>query len=337
MKAQFYRYSGAITSIFVTILGLVTLVFMIGQLLPADPVLAVIGPEAPPAQYEATRKAMGLDRPLAERYVIYLGNALTLDFGTSLISGEPVARDISVFLPATIELGLTSTILGGIVGTVFGMLAAANRNKWPDMLVRTIGLTIYSMPSFLLGLLMLLLFYVVLGWSPGPGRLSIYLEQTFAQRTGFFIIDTIIAGDWAALRNVLSHMALPLTVLAAINAAWFSRFVRTFALEEMGREYVLTARVKGLPERLVLWRHIFVNLRVQLVTISAVAIAGSLEGAVLLEAVFAWPGFGQYFVQALGKGDMNAISGCVMLTGLLFIIMNLAADRLYHMLDRRTQ
>lgn len=331
------RAAGLLLAAIATLFGLVAIVFLLTRLLPNDPVLAIVGQDAPQQIYDRVHRELGLDRPMYEQFGRLVARLLRLDFGVSFLSGNPVAQDIGRTLPATIELGLLAVLLGGPVGVVLGMVAATRHGRWPDLVIRTLGLLFYSTPSFLLALIALLIFYYQLGWAEGPGQLSILHEGSVPDWSGILLVDAIRAGEWDAFRDGLAHLALPLGVLTVLNAAWFSRFCRTFALEEIGREYVLVARIKGVPERTVLWTHVFRNCLVQILTISAVALATSLEGSVLIETVFAWPGFGQYFVYGLSKGDLNTVTGCTFVVGVFFVVANMATEALFRLIDPRVR
>jgi peptide/nickel transport system permease protein len=240
-------------------------------------------------------------------------------------------------IPATIELGVLGAILGAIIGTAAGVSAGARHGSWFDSVVRVGSLVLYSTPIFWLALMSLVILYSGLGIVPGPGRLDLDYLDAVPTRSGSVLVDTLLAGRPDAFLNALAHLALPLAVLTAAEAAWFARMTRAFTLEQVNQEYVLVARAKGLSERAVVWRHIFPNIRIQLITITAVALAGSLEGAVLIEAIFAWPGFGAYFVNALVKGDMNAVLGCTLVVGLLFTVSSAVAEVLYRRADPRVR
>jgi peptide/nickel transport system permease protein len=325
------------TSLLLTLLGLVVLIFLIGRLLPADPVIAVVGLDAPQSVYLRVRHEMGLDQPVLIQFLRQIGAVMRLDFGVSFLTGNRVTSDIWTVLPASIELGLPALMLGAPVGIAMGVFAATRAGGLADAVLRIGGLVVYSVPAFLLSLIALLALYDDLDLGAGPGQVSAAFVDAVPPGGGFVLLRAVAGGSWALAGDVLSHMALPLLVLALVHAAWFGRFCRTLALEEINREYVLAARIKGMPERLVIWRHVFRNMRVQLLTLSAVAFASSLEGSVLVESIFAWPGFGQYFVTALGKGDMNAVVGCTFVVGLLFITCNMIAERLFRAADPRTR
>ena len=320
-----------------TLLGLLLATFLIARVVPIDPVLAVVGDRASAETYQRVRSELGLDQPLYVQFWRYLVLVLHGDFGRSVLTRNLVVDDIARFLPATIELATTATLLGVVLGIPMGVLAAARQGRWTDHLIRLVGLVGYSLPVFWLGLMALLQFYAELGWAAGPGRLDIFYEDSVAPVTGLILVDSALAGDWAAWRSALAHLVLPAGVLGYFSLAYISRMTRGFMLEQLGQEYIVTARAKGLRERRVLWRHAFRNILVPLVTVVALSYASLLEGSVLTETVFAWPGIGSYITGSLLNIDMNAVLGGTLVVGTIFIVLNLLADLLYRRLDPRTR
>jgi peptide/nickel transport system permease protein len=203
--------------------------------------------------------------------------------------------------------------------------------------VRVLGLAGYSIPVFWLGLMGLLLFYAKLGWVGGPGRISVAYDDFVRPITGVILLDAAIQGEWEAFRDALSHLILPAAILGYFSLAYVSRMTRSFMLEQLRQEYVTTARVKGMSERRVIWRHALGNAAVPLITVVALSYANLLEGSVLTETVFAWPGLGQYITNALLNADMNAVLGGTVVVGAVFIGLNLASDILYRIVDPRAR
>jgi peptide/nickel transport system permease protein len=334
------RISGALrlaASILLTLFGLLLATFLITRVVPIDPVLAVVGDRASAETYQRVRLELGLDQPLYVQFWRYIVLVLHGEFGRSVLTRNPVIDDIARFLPATIELATTATLIGVVLGIPAGVLAAARQGRWADQIIRLIGLVGYSVPVFWLGLMALLLFYAELGWAAGPGRLDIFYEDSVSPLTGLILVDSALAGDWAVWRSALAHLMLPAGVLGYFSLAYISRMTRAFMLEQLGQEYIVTARAKGLSERRVLWRHAFRNILVPLVTIVALSYASLLEGSVLTETVFAWPGIGSYITGSLLNIDMNAVLGGTLVVGTIFIALNLLADLLYRRLDPRTR
>ncbi|EYS92552.1 hypothetical protein X471_00041 [Bartonella bacilliformis str. Heidi Mejia] len=337
VRAFFVKSLKLIISIFVTLLGLVTITFFIGRLLPLDPVIAVLGDNISQEAYDIMFHKLGLDQPLIVQYWNYLQNIFVFDFGDSLISGRSVLSDIIRVFPATLELATIAIIISTSVGIPLGVFAAMYRNSWIDYFVRIFTLISYSTPTFWLGLMALLVFYAKLGWIGGPGRIDFVYEYSFEATTGFFLWDTARQGQWEAFGNAFSHIIMPALILAFGGMAYISRMVRGFMIEQINQEYIITARVKGLSWARTVWSHAFRNASVQTVTVVGLSYAFLLEGAVLTETVFAWPGFGRYLTNALLAGDMNAVLGCTLLVGCLFISINLLSDLLYHIFDPRTR
>ncbi|MDJ0896770.1 MAG: ABC transporter permease, partial [Alphaproteobacteria bacterium] len=283
-----------VLSLAVTFFGLLLITFLIGRVVPIDPVLAVVGERASPEVYQAAVRELGLDKPLYEQFAIYLWKVLQGDLGKSLLTAQPVLSDIARVFPATLELATVATILGVILGVPMGVVAAVHQGRWPDHLVRMVGLFGYSMPVFWLGLMGLLIFYGVLDWVAGPGRLDIFYDGIVPGVTGMILIDSLLAGEVEIFWNAVSHIVLPASVLGYYSLAYISRMTRSFMLEQLGQEYITTARVKGLSEARVIWRHALGNVMVPLITVIALSYAYLLEGSVLTEIVFAWPGIGSY-------------------------------------------
>jgi len=325
------------TVIFFTYLGLLAVTFFIGRVIPVDPVLAMVGDNAPPHVVARVREELGLNKPLATQFTIYLGKVLQGDFGTSVLTSHPVLEDIRRTFPATLELASLGIVLGAGLGVPLGVWAAVRRGQWVDQAVRIIGLVGYSVPIFWLGLMALLVFYARLGWVAGPGRIDVAYEFTLTPVTGLLLLDTAMAGEWEAFGNALSHLMLPASLLGYFSMAYISRMTRSFMLHELAQEYIVTARAKGLSETRIIWRHALRNAMVPLVTVIALSYAGLLEGSVLTETVFSWPGLGLYITNSLQNADMNAVLGGTLVIGSIFIALNLLSDLLYRLLDPRTR
>ncbi|MCE1196798.1 ABC transporter permease, partial [bacterium] len=246
-------------------------------------------------------------------------------------------EDIRRVFPATIELATVAILLGVLVGVPLGVFAATRHGRLGDHVVRVLSLFGYSTPIFWFGLMGLLIFYAKLGWVGGAGRMDIAFDGIMQAKTGFVLLDALLAGEKDIFFSALKHIVLPASILGLHSTAYISRMTRSFMLAQLSQEYILTARVKGLSERTVIWRHAFKNILVQLLTIIALIYGNLLEGAVLIETVFAWPGFGSYLTGGLLLGDMNAVMGCVLLIGLIFVAFNLLADALYQVFDPRTK
>jgi len=323
--------------ILMTYLGLLAVTFFIGRVMPIDPVLAIVGDRAPEHVYARVREELGLNKPLYQQFGIYLGKVVRGDFGTSVLTSNPVLQDIRKTFPATIELATLGILIGAGLGVPLGVWAAVRRGGVVDQLVRVMGLVGYSVPIFWLGLMGLVLFYAKLDWVAGPGRIDVSYEFSFKPDSGFLLLDTARQGEWEAFRNVLSHLILPASLLGYFSLAYISRMTRSFMLNELAQEYVIAARAKGLSETRIIWRHALRNAMVPLVTVIALSYAGLLEGSVLTETVFAWPGLGLYITNSLQNADMNAVLGGTIVVGSIFIGLNLLSDLLYRLLDPRTK
>jgi peptide/nickel transport system permease protein len=321
----------------VTLVGLLAVTFLIGRVVPIDPVLAVVGDRASPQVYARARQELGLDLPLWEQFWIYSRKAVTGDFGRSVLTTNPVMADIARVFPATLELATLGTLIGTLAGVPLGVLAAVKRGSLVDQVVRLVGLIGYSVPIFWLGLMALLLFYARLGWVEGPGRIDIAYAYNFTDVTGSVLLDTLMQGQMDAFRNALLHIVLPAALLGYFSLAYISRMTRSFMLNELAQEYVTAARVKGLSETKVIWRHALRNAAVPLLTVIVLSYVNLLEGSVLTETVFAWPGLGQYLTNSLQNADMNAVLGGTLVIGAAFVALNVVSDLLYRLLDPRTR
>lgn len=324
-------------SIALTLFGLLLLTFTMGRLLPGDPVLAITGPEVSKEVYDRVYYELGLDRPVWYQFFIYLGQVLSGNLGMSATTGHSVISDLMRVFPATIELALSALIVGAGFGVPLGILAAVHHGKWTDHIARLIGLAGHSVPIFWIGLMGLYIFYGQLRWVGASGRVDIFYEGLVPSVTGFLLPDSLLAGEREVFLSALNHIALPGIILGYYSVAYISRMTRSFMLEQLSQEYIITARAKGLGKRQVVWRHAFRNIRVQLLTIVALTLGGLLEGTVLIETVFGWPGLGQYLTRGLMMNDMNVVMGSVLTIGLVFLTINILTDLLYRILDPRIQ
>jgi peptide/nickel transport system permease protein len=324
-------------SVALTFFGLLLVTFIIGRVVPIDPVLAIVGDRAQEHVVERVREELGLNLPLYQQFAIYVWKVLQGDLGVSVLTANPVLEDIKRVFPATLELATVATLFGVSLGVPMGVLAGVYQGRWPDQVIRVVGLLGYSVPVFWLGLMGLLLFYAKLDWVPGPGRLDVFYDGLVDPVTGVLLIDSAMAGEWDIFWNAVSHVILPAAILGYFSLAYISRMTRSFMLEQLSQEYITTARVKGVPEWRVIWVHALGNVWVPLVTVIALSYANLLEGSVLTEIVFAWPGLGYYLTQSLLKADMNAVLGATMVVGAVFIGVNLLSDLLYKLLDPRAR
>ena len=328
---------GVLVSLTLTFLGLTAITFVISRVMPVDPVLAIVGDRASDEVYQQVYLQLGLDQPIYVQYLRYLAQLAEGDLGTSIMTAQPVVEDILRVFPATLELATVATLLGIFVGVPMGVFAAVYQGRWPDHIVRVVGLLGYSAPIFWLGLVALLVFYAKLGWVAGPGRLDVFYDGIVEPVTGILMLDAALAKNWDIFHNALSHLILPASILGTFALAYIARMTRSFMLDQLSQEYILTARVKGIPESRVIWRHAFRNVLVQLITIIGLTYASLLEGSVLTETVFSWPGIGQYITNSLFNNDMNAVLGGTIVVGVCFVGINMLSDLLYRLVDPRVR
>jgi peptide/nickel transport system permease protein len=317
----------------IVMLGVATIVFFITRVIPADPVGAILGGNAPIELVDKMRHQLGLDKPITLQFIDYIKGIVHADFGISLKSSRPVLKDIINYFPATIELAIASMIFAVLVGVVLGVFSAIYRNKSIDHFSRVFSILGVSMPVFWLGLLLLLLFYYHLDLLPGGGRNSLFI---FPPRiTGLLLLDSIIAGDWTAFWDGLSHIILPAFVLGYASAASIARIMRASMLDILKQDFIRTAKSKGLSKRVVIYRHALKNALIPVVTIIGLSFGNLLSGAVLTETIFSWPGLGRYIVNALLVLDYPAVTGGTLFIAFVYSLANLVVDISYAALDPR--
>ncbi len=337
VKAYLPKISAWLLTVFITLLGLVAVTFFIGRIVPIDPVIKIVGDKASDATYQKVFLELGLDKPLYEQFFIYIKSVLRGDFGISFTTTRPVLDDLLHFFPATLELSTIGLFFGILLGVPMGIASAYWHERIIDNIIRIIGLIGYSVPIFWLGLVGLFVFYYRLDWVSGPGQLDIFYEGIAPSVTGFILIDSLLAEEYEVFQNALSHMVLPVVLLAYYSLAYISRMTRSLMLEQLHQEYILTARLKGASEWKVVMRHALPNVAIPLITIIALSYGGLLEGSVLIETIFAWPGIGNYVFTSLFAADMNAVLGGTLLIGIIFVTLNLLSDAAYKLLDPRAR
>lgn len=329
--------ANVLVSIATTMLFLLVVTFVISRMLPADPVLAIVGDHASEATIAAAREKLGLNDPIPVQFAIYLGNVLTGDLGTSLRTNRPILTDLAHVFPATLELATWGILIGVVLGIPLGVWAAVRKDTIIDHLIRFVGLVGYSMPIFWLGIMGLLIFYAKLDWLPGPGRLDFGYEDIVTPITGIMTIDTLIAGDIDLFWNAVAHLILPASLLGYFSLAYISRMTRSLMLSQLRQEYVLTARVKGVSETRIIWKHAMGNILVPLLTVVALSYGTLLEGSVLTETVFTWRGLGLYITDSIFGQDMPAVMGGTIVVGFVYIIINTMTDLAHRFLDPRAR
>jgi len=315
------------------IFGVSVLVFMLLHLIPGDPVTAILGERATPENVEAMRERLGLNKPLYEQYFIWVGNILQGDLGNTVRGNIPVANEIAARFPATVELSLAALFLSTLVGVPLGIISGIKRNSFIDTLTMFGALFGVSIPVFVLGLLLIFLFGVELGWLPFVGRLT--SGVSIERRTGLHLIDAILSGNARGFKDALEHLILPTITLATVSLAIIARITRSAMLEVLNQDYIRTARAKGLKGRQVIMTHAFRNALLPVVTIIGLSLGRLLSGAVLTETIFAWPGVGKWLFDSIIARDYPIVQSMTLLIALVFIVINLAVDLLYAVFDPR--
>jgi peptide/nickel transport system permease protein len=318
----------------VAALGVTLISFVISHAVPADPIVSNLGQQASqrPEIVAAFKARWGLDRPLHEQYLTFLGNLARGDLGTSINTRRPIATDVSQFLPATVELSTVAIVFALVIGLPLGVLAALYRNGPIDHVARFVSLVGVSIPIFWLAAVSLVVFYATLQIAVGPGRLGPQVQPP-PSVTGLLTVDSLLDGDLATFRSAAEHLMLPGLVLGSSVMGLITRVTRSSLLEVLGQDYVRTARAKGLIEHLVIRRHALRNALIPTVTVLGLAYGSLLSGAVLTETIFAWPGLGRYAYQSAVSNDFPAIMGVTFVIALIYILVNLVVDLAYAWLD----
>lgn len=308
--------------------------FFISRVIPADPAAAALGGNAREEQIEAYREKFGLNDPVVVQYVHYMGDLFQGDLGTSLRTRRPILEDLRDYFPATLELTASAMVLALLFGIPAGLIAALNRNRPVDLLVRTLALIGGATPVYWLAIVMINLFHAQLGWLPGPGRLDPYL---FAPEpvTGAVSLDALLARDYEVFWDALRHLILPAVVLGAFSTALLARMVRSAMLEVMSQDFIRTARAKGVRGRAVVLKHGLRNAALPILTVSANVLGSLLTGAVLTETIFSWPGIGSYATSSATALDFPAVMAVTLVAGLTYALINLLVDLLYALFDPR--
>lgn len=319
-------------------IGISLVSFVLTQLVPGNPAIANLGQQAGnnPAAVHAFDVRYGLDKPLPQQYITYLGHLLHGDLGVSEQTQRPVLTDMLSYAPATAELALTAMLIAVVAGVGLGLLAALRRNGWLDQVVRIFTLVGVSVPIFWLALLALYIFYLRFGILPGVGRLNATVLPP-PQVTGFYTIDSLLAGQWSTFADAVSHLFLPALVLAAPVMSLITRFTRAAVLEVLGNDYVNAARAKGLPAHTVLLRHVLRAALPSIITVAGLALANVLTGTVLVEQIFSWPGIGQYAYRSATNLDLPSIMGVTIFVAIVYTLTNLVVDVLYTVIDPRVR
>lgn len=316
-----------------TLFGLVFVVFFISNVIPTDPARIVAGENATETQVQALRIEMGLDQPLYVQFTRYIADLAAGDLGKSLYTQRAISDDLLHRLPATLELTLAAMIISIGIGVPFGVISAVKRNSFVDQSLRILSVSGLAVASFWLAMELQMYFSTKLGWTPLNGRIGGWGPDEI---TGFYVIDSILAGDWASLWDTIIHMLLPATTLALPAAATLVRFTRAGVLEVINSNFVLYERAMGFPTPLIIWKYVLRNALISTVTQIGLIFGALFSGAVVVEAVFDWPGLGTYAVQSILQSDTKAILGFSIVVGVVFIGVNLLVDIIHTFIDPRT-
>jgi len=316
--------------------GVLTITFFISHVIPGDPALLLAGPKASPEIIAKLRKDLGLDQPLFRQFVIYVSHVVHGDLGISILTRRAVAQDIAERFPATFELVTVAMLVASILGIFGGVFSAVYKDRLVDHVLRLWGIAGSSMPIFWLGLIMIYLFYTRLGWLPGSGRIAGYISVP-PKITGLYLIDALVAGNCEAFKSAFLHLILPVAVLSFATVSSILRLVRACMLEVLNQDYIRVALAKGLHERRVVFIHALRNALIPALTVLGVTYAELLQGAVVTESLFAWPGMARYAVSSMTYLDYPAIMGLTLISAVIYTFINLFVDILYGVIDPRVR
>ncbi|MCY4061864.1 MAG: ABC transporter permease [Chloroflexi bacterium] len=314
--------------------GMAVILFVVTQVLPADPAAVAAGTDARPEQIEKIRQELGLDRPFHEQFITYISGLARGDLGKSLLTRRAVSDDLKLRFPATLELAILSGVVIVITGVGLGIIAAIHAGNALDWLIRAFVVIGMAIPPFVLALVLQLVFAKWLDLFPLEGRLHTLMAPP-PFKTGLYTMDSLLAGQWDIFWSSLRHLALPVAALALGRLAVGARFTRSGMLETLNQPYVRTARAKGLREGPVVLRHAFRNALIPVVTMLGIQIGFLLSGVVLVEVVFTWPGLGRYAVDSVLSFDFYAVIGAALVIAVIFVVSNTIVDLLYAQLDPR--
>jgi peptide/nickel transport system permease protein len=311
------------------------LVFAVVSAFPGDPCRLKLGQHASDASIAECRRNLGLDRPYLERYGSFAGGAVRLDFGRDFVKDVPVGELVAQTLPATVELALVALAVAVVLGLVVGTFSALKPGGWVDAVGQVLALGGTSIPVFWLGMMMIGLFGVKLGWLPYEGWSPTVVGPDVDYRTSFLLLESLVRLEGAAFLRALERIALPALALSTIPLATITRMTRSAVLEEVGKDYVTTARAKGLREGRVVRRHVLRNALIPVVTITGLQLGTLLSGAVLTETVFSWHGMGKLLVDSTSQRNYPVVMTCMLLFVAIFVLVNLVVDVAYHAIDPR--
>lgn len=319
------------------ILILLTLVFIILRIMPGDPVSAMLGGHAPDKVIEQKKEELGLNKPIALQYLDYVNQLLHFDLGNSMIFKQKVSEPIKNKLPATIELTLFGMLFTLLFGIFLGAYAASKRRTGRDFGIRLYANIVYCIPVYWMGLMLQLIFGVWLNWLPISGRTSARIMVSTFEKTGFYTLDTLLAGNIHAFSDVMVHLLLPSLTLGIVLSGIFVRLTRANMLDVLKSEYILSARARGIPERKIVYKHALKNAFIPILTMLGLQFALLLAGAILTEMTFSWPGMGRLLMERIYLRDYPTIQGVIVVFALFVSLVSLIVDILYATIDPRVK
>jgi len=314
---------------------LLSLIFFILRIIPGDPVKAILGGKAPIEVIERKRHELGLDKPIPIQFVEYLGKLMKGDMGKSTLTGRPVWDELMERFPATVELTLFGFSIAVLIGVFWGAEAARKKDKTMDVSARVFAMLMYAIPIFWLGLMFQFLFGMILRWFPVGGRIS--AAVSLKPITGLYILDSLIQGNWTALKDVLWHLVLPGTTLGLVISSIFLRMIRNNTVLMLSQDFVKAAKARGIKEKVVLYRHALKNAFVPILTMMGLQLALLLAGAVLTETTFSWPGLGSYLIMKIRYRDFPAIQGTVVFFAFIVVVISILVDIINALVDPRVR
>lgn len=319
------------------VLGVMALVFVLSRTLPSSPVEMMLGAKPTAQQIAQARAELGLDKPLTLQFASFVARALHGDLGRSLRTGQPVVKEVLDRFAATAELVTLALIAAVLLGVPMGVWAAAQRGRAFDQASRAVSVSLVAVPVFFLGILLQLILYGQLQWLPLQGRMDsdLMLDRPFASVTGFFLIDTLLAGDWLSFKSAAAHLCMPVLTLAAASLAIVMRTARNVMAEVLQTDYVRTARAYGMKPRRLLFGYALRAAMLPLLTVIGLTYGFMLGGSVIVEYVFDWPGIGGYIVESVVTNDFPAVIGVTLLVSSVYLLINLVIDTLYFAMDPR--
>ncbi len=316
---------------------LLTIVFVVLRVMPGDPVSAMLGAHAPQSVIDQKKAELGLDKPVFAQYLSYLAQIARLDLGNSMVLQQSVASAIGDKLPATIELTVFGMLFTLLIGVPLGAYAARNRRTGRDFAIRIFGNVAYCIPVYWMGLMLQLVFGVWLRWLPVAGRTSARVIPSLFEKTGFYVLDTILSGDFRALGDVLVHLFLPSLTLGIVLSGVFIRLTRANMLDTLKSDFILAARARGIPDRRVTYRHGLKNAFIPILTMLGLEFAMLLSGAILTETTFSWPGMGRLLLERIYLRDYPVVQGVIVVFALMVSAISLIVDLLYSLIDPRVR